>query len=733
MVPMTRTTGAPPADPVVADREADLPLPSLDRYAAVFASLREAVLICDPDGRIADINPAAERLYGYPAADLIGTFPGAIRDPAGAEARAGAVRQHLSTHSEWASDVSYHRKDGQRRIGRSRWTALYEATGSGVVAGYVGVTRDVTEELLTADMLAEAELRWRLTIDAAPIGIALVALDGSFLRVNAALCGIVGYSEPDLLGRTFQDITHPDDLDADLALLGQLLGEEIDQYTLEKRYRHQAGHYVWVRLSVALVWGEGGDPLHYIAQIEDVTGARLAQQRLTAIIASASDAFISIDRTGVVTEWNAAAEAMFGWSRQEAYGMPLSALVMNAGMGAAHDAGLARLNSGGQPVILSQRLELTASRRNGEEFPLELTVWRAADAPNEFHAFLRDISDRVRAEARALAFTARQQAIVEAQLDIAQVELTPSKVMQRICQRAASLTGAFAAVIELRDGDEMVYRSTTASLRQHLGMRLAVEGSFSGLSATTGETLICKDTSEDPRVDAEACRKVGVGSMIVAPLRTGSAVVGVLKVMSPHPNGFDDDDAGALELLAVPFATAMTNAWRLEATSQQALSDPMTGLANRAYALHELERSLARQHRHGGHTAVIFVDLDRFKAVNDTWGHAAGDELLAAVAERLRQAVRTTDTPARYGGDEFVIICERMSAPGDAVILAERLVRTIPGDYQLESGVASIGASVGVAVAASAVPAAQLLRLADEAMYEAKQAGGSRFSIRSLG
>ena len=119
---------------------------------------------------------------------------------------------------------------------------------------------------------------------------------------------------------------------------------------------------------------------------------------------------------------------------------------------------------------------------------------------------------------------------------------------------------------------------------------------------------------------------------------------------------------GALELLAVPFATAITNAWRLEETSQQALSDPMTGLANRAYALHELERSLARQHRHGGHTAVIFVDLDRFKAVNDTWGHAAGDELLSVVADQLRQAVRTTDTPARYGGDEFVIVCEGLTA-----------------------------------------------------------------------
>jgi diguanylate cyclase (GGDEF)-like protein len=158
----------------------------------------------------------------------------------------------------------------------------------------------------------------------------------------------------------------------------------------------------------------------------------------------------------------------------------------------------------------------------------------------------------------------------------------------------------------------------------------------------------------------------------------------------------------------------------------------MTGLPNRTYALHELERSLARQQRHGGHTAVIFVDLDRFKAVNDTWGHAAGDELLGAVAERLRQAVRATDVVARYGGDEFVIVCEHMAMPDDAVILAERLVAAIPGEYDLESGTASIGASVGIAVAVGPVPASALLRLADEAMYFAKQEGGSRYCIRTL-
>ena len=142
------------------------------------------------------------------------------------------------------------------------------------------------------------------------------------------------------------------------------MAEEIDQYTLDKRYRHEAGHHVWARLSVALVRGEGGEPLHFISQIEDVTEARRAQLRLTTIIASASDAFISIGRNGRITEWNAAAEAMFGWTRDEALGRVAGRLVISPRRWrAAHRAGLARLASGGQPVILSQRLELTAQAR----------------------------------------------------------------------------------------------------------------------------------------------------------------------------------------------------------------------------------------------------------------------------------------------------------------------------------------------------------------------------------
>jgi PAS domain S-box-containing protein len=119
--------------------------------------------------------------------------------------------------------------------------------------------------------LVVAEEQLRLSIDAAPIGVAFVATDGSFLRVNEALCEILGYEADELAALRFQDITHPEDLEADLELVGQVLRGELDRYTLEKRYLRRDGDVVHVQLDVSLVRDQRGSPLHFISQIQDIT------------------------------------------------------------------------------------------------------------------------------------------------------------------------------------------------------------------------------------------------------------------------------------------------------------------------------------------------------------------------------------------------------------------------------------------------------------------------------
>ncbi|MCW2710539.1 MAG: domain S-box protein [Marmoricola sp.] len=131
--------------------------------------------------------------------------------------------------------------------------------------------------------LAAAEERWRLTIDNAPVGIALVSLEGKFVRVNETLCQILGYSTQQLEERTFQDLTHPDDLGADLHLLEQLVVGEIARYQLRKRYVHSDGHAIWTNLSVALVRNGRGKPLHFVSHIADLTEELAAAERIEGI------------------------------------------------------------------------------------------------------------------------------------------------------------------------------------------------------------------------------------------------------------------------------------------------------------------------------------------------------------------------------------------------------------------------------------------------------------------
>ncbi|MGB7443706.1 MAG: PAS domain S-box protein, partial [Coleofasciculaceae cyanobacterium] len=144
--------------------------------------------------------------------------------------------------------------------------------------------RDITERKQAEAQLREAEERFRLAFDDAATGEALVAPDGRFIRVNRALCELVGYSESELLTTTFQEITHPDDLDTDLNYLHQLLAGKRRTYQMEKRYFHKQGQVVWILLSVSLVRDEPGQPLYFIAQIQDITQRKLAEAQRTKLL-----------------------------------------------------------------------------------------------------------------------------------------------------------------------------------------------------------------------------------------------------------------------------------------------------------------------------------------------------------------------------------------------------------------------------------------------------------------
>lgn len=172
----------------------------------------------------------------------------------------------------------------------------------------------------------------------------------------------------------------------------------------------------------------------------------------------------------------------------------------------------------------------------------------------------------------------------------------------------------------------------------------------------------------------------------------------------------------------------MTERRELEEQLQhQAFHDTLTGLANRALFRSRLDHALARAPRSGSRPVVLYLDLDDFKRVNDSQGHAAGDELLQSVAKRLQNCLRTGDTCARLGGDEFCILVEDATGEAEASQLAQRIILTIQAPYELSATIARVGVSVGIALAEPGDSGMHVMRNADLAMYLAKSAGKGRF------
>jgi diguanylate cyclase (GGDEF)-like protein len=200
----------------------------------------------------------------------------------------------------------------------------------------------------------------------------------------------------------------------------------------------------------------------------------------------------------------------------------------------------------------------------------------------------------------------------------------------------------------------------------------------------------------------------------------------------PHVADVLDGMGGTTEVavLATAFGAMIEGRDAYEAQlSELALHDPLTGLPNRALLVDRLEQALAHSARTPGTVAVLFVDLDRFKLVNDSLGHPFGDQVLVMVAARLASFVRSADTLARFSGDEFVIVCQSLTDPNEATELAERLGEQVASPLDVGDHVVRVTASIGIALAHDGSHADELIRDADTAMYVAKERGRGRYQL----
>jgi len=300
------------------------------------------------------------------------------------------------------------------------------------------------------------------------------------------------------------------------------------------------------------------------------------------------------------------------------------------------------------------------------------------------------------------------------------------------------VTGAGVTLISPGVAPQYVAASNAAALRFEQLQTELCEGPCVA-AYESGAAVAIPDLAADGSFPAfgPAALAAGMAAVFTFPLRHGSGRLGALDLYRETPGALDAGDQAAARTLADVAAAYVLNAQAREQASEasdrfrhSALHDALTGLPNRVLLGQRLEHAAKRAERSRGTSAVLFADLDRFKRVNDSYGHSVGDELLVAVAGRLSGLVRPGDTLARVSGDEFVFVCEELAHPGDAELLAARIEQAFATPFAVADVQLPLTASVGIAYAGPGEGvSSQLVADADTAMYQAKRSGGAAHRV----
>lgn len=376
------------------------------RLRTLVSSTSDIVTLLDAGGKILYESDAVWSILGYSTDDLLGknAFDFVHPDdlPQVVPVFEKLVASGDSALPQIATFRFAHREGGWRVLEVVASSRLSDPD----IAAIVVNSRDVTERHRVEAALQHSETLFKSAFELSAIGMALVGLDGTWLRVNLRLSEMLGYSAEELLALTFQDLTYPDDLISDLEQLALLLKGDIPFYQLEKRYFRKDGQLIWASLHVSLVRDTFGQPVHFISQVQDISARKQAeaeletnQARKAAILETALDGIITIDHEGKIVEWNPAAAQILQFSREEVMGRSLHDLVVPQEYHAAHQAGMARYLATGIGPVLGRRIELPAIRRDGERILVELAIVPVPGmSPPLFTGHMRDITARKQAE-----------------------------------------------------------------------------------------------------------------------------------------------------------------------------------------------------------------------------------------------------------------------------------------------------------------------------------------------
>ncbi|HUZ19013.1 MAG TPA: EAL domain-containing protein [Acidimicrobiales bacterium] len=583
----------------------------------------------------------------------------------------------------------------------------------------------------------------RLVLETAGEGVYATDAEGRCTYLNAAGALMFRIDAGEALGRDVHRLHHGAGIETD-ACSACTLTPIGGQQRADDLFRAADGTV----FPVAYTLTRGGEPavtrvvvFNEIRERKRVEAAlRQSELKFRAVTESANDAIVSTDTNGNIVAWNRAASEMFGYTEDEVIDEPFAPLLpgfSEKGAGLALEQPKAAGDAAGSATV-----EAEGRRKDGSTFPLELSVaqWKRGDACY-FTGILRDITDRKRAEAELARGVALVQ-LLESVALAANEASDPQKALQfavtRICAHSGWGAG-HAYFVEQSDPPRPV-----ASEIWHLGdpkrfraFRRATSRALAGdadtlpprVAETSRPVWMPDVTAEDLPARIRMAAMVGFRSAFALPVLAGRDLVALLEFFAEDMAEPHDTFVEVMGQIGAQLGRVVERQRAEEQLTYHALHDELTGLPNRVLFFDRLTVALGRARRHAP-VAVLFLDLDRFKLVNDSLGHDAGDQLLVQVAARLSSALRESDTIARFGGDEFVVLCEDVVSADEVVGVAERLSQSLAAPIALADGEVFITTSIGIAFSEGPDQTPQaLLRDADAALYRAKELGRGGYEL----
>ncbi|MES0135041.1 PAS domain S-box protein [Mesorhizobium sp. RSR565B] len=565
--------------------------------------------------------------------------------------------------------------------------------------------------------IAESEQRFRRAMEDSAIGIAIVGLDGRIHETNPAFAAMLGYSKQEIEALTFFQITHPDDVQIGRETMDGMRAGTVNAFHFEKRYLRKDGTPVWAHLAGSVIRDEkSGSPLYLVSQIEDIDARKQSEARIAEAetrwnfaLASAGQGVWDLDMRKGGTTYSATWVKMLGYADGELDGDP--------------DRWLAMIHPGDREnVAEADRAHLEGRTPFFEaEFRMRHKDGHWVWILDRGKTLERDKDGRlVRAIGSLTDITQRKQ--TEESLIVSAAMLADEKERLRV-----TLQSIGDAVICTDAANRITFMNPVAE-------KLTGVVGAEALGKTLGHVYWAVDEETGQRI---GMTRPALGSASPADQNSRAVLIrrddtrcSIRQVVSPIMN--DRQEFCGLVIVFQDFTDARALQRQL---AYAAAHDALTGLANRSSFIRTMEELVDRSRKAGtarpaGEHHFMFIDLDHFKLVNDTGGHAAGDALLKRVAEAIRGALGPEDIVARLGGDEFAVILKAGPSAG-ARIAARSVIDAIRGlQFSWDGRPHAIDASIGLApIHSNSGEVDEIIARADAACYAAKAAGRGCVSV----